>query len=181
VDVVGSTRIKAATDPLASEYTFGEYTKFVVASGKQFEGKLHSTAGDGIMLTFEHPRQAFKAARRIQGGMIEFNSFRNKTDHPFEVRCGIHTGAVMTSGQDVRSVEFSHVIDVTSHVQRIAPIGGIAITDDAAVFLPGGGKSVGDDTAEVHGEKVFLWSPTLATADLRAAIQQPPPLPPAAP
>ncbi|MGI8924458.1 MAG: adenylate/guanylate cyclase domain-containing protein [Fimbriimonadales bacterium] len=180
MDVVSSTRIKAATDPLASEYTFGEYTKFVVDSGKQFEGKLHSTAGDGILLTFEHPRQAFQAARRIQGGMIEFNSFRNKTGQPFELRCGIHTGAVMIAGGDARSVEYSHVIDVTAHVQRVAPIGGIAITDDAAVFLPGGGRSVGDETTEIQGEKVFLWRPASTTPELRGAMQ-PPPLPPAAP
>lgn len=175
VDVVGSTRIKSACDPLASEYTFGQYTNFIVDCGKQFGGSLHSTAGDGIILTFEHPKQAFQAARRIQGGMLEFNSFRNRTGTPFEVRCGIHTGVVMTAGKDVSSVAYSHVLDVVSHVQKFAPPSGIAVTDDAAVYMPGGGAGIGEAGGEIQGETVYIWTSHSAPANLVPAFSPPPP------
>lgn len=176
VDVAGSTRIKGAVDGFISEYTFGEYTNFVVTCANQFGGTLHSTAGDGVLLTFEHPNDAFQAARRIQVGMLEFNAYRNKTGQPFALRCGIHTGAVMTAGKDLRSVAYSHVLDIASHVQRAAPVGSVAVTEDAAIFLPGGSASVGTDTVEAQGVRAYVWyAPALAPA--APAIGAPPPPP----
>lgn len=164
VDVEGSRRIKEGADALSAEYTFTEYTNFVVACAKQFGGELHSTAGDGVLLVFDHPDQALNAAKRIQAGMLEFNAFRNRTGAPFILRCGIHTGAVVAPGRDVRSVAHSHVIDLAAHAQKQAPAGGVAITEDATVFLPGGAESIGEETADVHGKRIFIWRSAAATA-----------------
>lgn len=175
VDVAGSTRIKSTTDPLASEYSFGEYTNFVVSSSQKFGGSLHSTAGDGVLLTFDHPQQAFQAARRIQAGMLEFNTFRNRTGTPFELRCGIHTGVVVAPTKDLRSVAYSHVIDLASHVQRQAPPGGIAVSEDAAVFLQGGAPAVGTESVEVQGLRAVIWRSGLEATGVAAASAPPPP------
>jgi class 3 adenylate cyclase len=176
VDVVNSTGIKREADPLSAEYSFGEYTQFVTNSGNQFGGVVHSTAGDGVLLAFEHPYPAFQAARRIQAGLPEFNQHRNKTGIPFSARCGIHTGAVMAAGGDIRSVAFSHVIDMTTHVQRLAPEDGIAVTEDAAAFMPGGTDCVGEEVGEVQGKRTYLWRPP-APAPSAAAFDRPPPPP----
>lgn len=177
VDVVDSTKIKASTDPLTTEYSFGEYTKFVIGCAAQFNGQLHSTAGDGVLLVFDHPTDALQAAKRIVAGLIEFNAFRNKTKHPFAVRCGIHTGSVMSASGDARDVSYSHVIDLSAHVQRSAPVNGIAITSDAALFLPGGPASAGDPAGEVHGKPVFEWRSAPTFERIPVAEQTPPPLP----
>jgi class 3 adenylate cyclase len=175
VDVVGSTRIKQEADPLAAEYSFGEYTSFVVGAARRFGGEVHSTAGDGVMLTFEHPADAFKAARHIQAGLLEFNTYRNKTGSPFAVRCGIHTGAVMAPGSDLRSVSYSHVIDVAAHAQRQAEPGGIAITEDSAMYLPGGPEGLRAKAVEVQGTRAYLWAASPASPPPSAQTPPPPP------
>ncbi|MCH8274966.1 MAG: adenylate/guanylate cyclase domain-containing protein [Armatimonadetes bacterium] len=175
VDVEGSTEIKTAADPLAVEYSFGEYTKYVQEVTKRHGGRLHSTAGDGVLLTFEHPHQAFMAARRLQAGMLEFNAFRNRTGEAFQVRCGIHTGTVVAPGGRTEDVNYSHVIDVAAHAQKAAPPGGIAITEDAAVFVPGGPDGISPTRVDVKGIGAVIWQSQAAMAAGPAETPPPPP------
>lgn len=157
VDVVGSTEMKSNADPLEVEYSFGEYTKYVIEVAAQFDGRLHSTAGDGILLVFDHPQAAFLASRRLHAGLIEFNAFKNRIGSPFQIRCGIHTGTVVAPAGDAGSVNYSHVIDIAAHVQKAAPAGGTAVSEDAAEYIPGGPKAIGKEEVDVHGKRVFLW------------------------
>ncbi len=164
VDIVGSTRMKETSDPLVVEYTFNEYHEFVTRIAKKYGGHVHSTAGDGIICAFEHAQHAFAAAKNIQSGLPEWNTFRNRIGMPVLVRCGIHSGMVMSPpGGDVTAVNFAHVIDMASHLQKVAPTGGIAVSESAAGQITGGHNSIGKDSVQVHDMRAILWTPKVST------------------
>ncbi len=176
VDIAGSTQMKVNSDPLALEYTFNEYHEFVARITRKYGGNIHSTAGDGIICAFDNPQQAFAAARNIQTGIGEWNVFRNRLGTPIAMRCGIHTGTVITaSGGDVKSVNFAHVIDMAAHLQKESHVGGIAISDDAANQMVGGPRTVGQDRIMVQNTGATLWSPKKSTQS--ADFSSPPKLP----
>jgi class 3 adenylate cyclase len=158
VDIVGSTKMKEIADPLSVEFTFTEYHKFVEMIAKRYGGAIHSTAGDGITAAFDHPQRAFSAARTIQAGLIELNTHRNKIGKPITLRCGIHTGSVVSpSAQDITTLNFAHVIDVASHVQKICPPGGVAISEAAAIQILGVPGLNAAQKSEVSGVRARIW------------------------
>lgn len=176
VDIVGSTRMKQNADPLAVEFTFNEYHQFVERIVRKNGGQIHSTAGDGVTCAFDHPQQAFGAARNLQAGLIELNMLRNKLGVPLTLRCGIHSGTVVTpDASDVTSLNFAQVIDIAAHLQKITPPGGIAVSEAAAGGLIGGMDAVGTERGEVEGVHAAIWVPKRAAAAVGAA--EPPPLP----
>ncbi len=176
VDIVGSTKMKAHADPLSVEFTFNEYHTFVERTVKRYGGRVHSTAGDGVTAAFDHPTHAFGAAKNIQAGLLELNAFRNKIGEPIVLRQGIHTGAVVApDATDVTSLNFSHVIDVAAHFQKAAPPGGVAVSDPAALHLPGGPNAVGEERLHVSGVEGAIWLPK--TAPIGAPATVPPPIP----
>ena len=167
VDIVGSTRMKETADPLSIEFTFNEYHTFVEMITKKHGGRVHSTAGDGMTCAFDHPHQAYAAARNIQAGIIELNTFRNKLGVPLILRCGVHTGTVVapTAG-DIKSVNFAHVIDIAAHLQKVCPAGGVAVSEPSATALPGGPAAVGTERVEVMGVPAVIWQPRSTPAQL---------------
>ena len=179
IDIVGSTRMKEVADPLAVEFTFTEYHKYVERAAKKFSGTIHSTAGDGVTCAFEHPAQAFNAAKSIQMGLIELNTFRNKIGVPIRVRQGIHTGTIIAADSgDIRSVNFAHVIDVAAHLQKQATPGSIVVSDTALPYVPGQGAAVGTDRVSAAGVGGLVWVPKVTAAESTSATPPPPnPLP----
>lgn len=158
LDVVGSTKMKLDADPLAVEFTFTEYHGFVERIAEKHFGKIHSTAGDGITVAFEHPQNAFNAARQIQTGLVEFNAFRNKIDQPLQLRAGIHTGQVVApEAGNMTSINFASVIDIAAHLQKESPVGGVAVSDAASLAITGGSGSIGTDRVCVHDTWATIW------------------------
>lgn len=158
LDVVGSTKMKLGSDPLAVEFTFTEYHQFVERIAEKHFGKIHSTAGDGITVAFEHPQNAFNAARQIQTGLVEFNAFRNKLDQPVQLRAGIHTGQVLApEAGNMSSINFASVIDIAAHLQKECPIGGVAVSDAASMAITGGASAIGTDRVTVHDMGATIW------------------------
>ena len=184
VDIVGSTRMKEKADVLSVEYTFSEYHRFVERITLRNGGRVHSTAGDGVTCAFENPASGYAAARTIQSGLVELNQFRNKIGEPIVLRCGIHTGTVnMPDGADITSVNFSHVIDVAAHVQKVCPAGGIAISDASAMQIPGGAATVGTERTQVGNVGATIWLPRStparaghSIADASLPVQPPTPV-----
>lgn len=175
-DIVGSTRMKSLADPLAVEFTFNEYHKFVELVVRKHGGSVHSTAGDGVTCAFAHPSQAFSAGKHLQVGLGELNQFRNRIGVPISLRVGIHTGTVLTPAKDdVRSVNFSEVIDVAAHLQKICPVGGVAVSEKAAAFLPGGMTVVGNERVATQTARGAVWMPRTMLPAAESA--SPPPLP----
>ena len=158
LDVVGSTQMKLNADPLAIEFTFNEYHNYVRRISEKHFGNIHSTAGDGITVAFEHPQNAFNAARQIQTGLVEFNAFRNKIDTPLQLRAGIHTGQVLApEAGNMTSVNFASVIDIAAHLQKECPVGGVAVSDDAGMGMTGGPTSIGSERVCVHDKWATVW------------------------
>lgn len=177
VDIVGSTRIKELADPLSIEYTFTEYHQFVERITRKYGGRVHSTAGDGLTCAFDTATQAFNAAKNIQAGMIELNTFGNKTGIPLVLRAGVHAGTVLTpTPGDISSLNFAHVIDIAAHMQKLAPPGGIVVSTPASEGLPGGPESVGRERVVTQNVEGIVWS----SKAIQSATGQsaPPPLPP---
>lgn len=125
VDVARSAEMKAAAGPLEVEFSFREYQNFVRDICESHGGQVHSTAGDGTIVEFEHAADAFQAAQALQREIGEFNRRRSRLPTPFRIRIGLHLGPVVA---DLDEVEFTEVIDVAAHCQAAAPVGGIALT-----------------------------------------------------
>lgn len=158
LDVVGSTKMKLNADPLAVEFTFTEYHNYVGRIAEKHFGNIHSTAGDGITVAFDNPQNAFNAARQIQTGLVEFNAFRNKIEIPLQLRAGIHSGQVVApEAGNMSSINFASVIDIAAHLQKECPIGGVAISDDAGIGLPGGTNAIGTERVCVHDTWATVW------------------------
>jgi class 3 adenylate cyclase len=165
VDIVGSTRMKEIADPLSIEFTFNEYHKFVEMVVRRYGGRVHSTAGDGMTCAFEHPQQGFAAAKNLQTGILELNTYRNKIGMPIALRCGVHCGTVMTpTAGDVKSVNFAHVIDIAAHLQKVCPEGGVVVSESAAAHLPGGLTAVGNERVEAQNVRGLVWIPRQSLA-----------------
>lgn len=175
LDVVGSTKMKQLADPLNVEYTFTEYHNWVEWVVQRYNGKVHSTAGDGITCKFDHPQHAYAAARYIQTGIVELNTFRNKIGVPITLRAGIHHGVVNApAGEDITKINFASVIDIAAHMQKVAPAGGIAVSKEAAQYVPGGAAAIGSNVVEISGVQGFVWQPRVVAAPSNGG---PPPLP----
>jgi class 3 adenylate cyclase len=162
VDCAQSTEMKYEADPLAVEFSFREFHGFiertVVASG----GSVQTTAGDSAIAQFPSASCAYVAAREIQARIGEFNRVVNKLAMPFRVRIGVHCGTVHGG---LSEVQFSDVIDVASHLQRFAPVGGIAVSESAVKGLPT--VSFVESGNRVSGFAVFVptdYAATPATA-----------------
>jgi class 3 adenylate cyclase len=159
VDIVGSTRAKAESDPLSVEFTFNEYHKYVESVAYKHGGRVHSTAGDGVTVAFEDPKRAYACGKSLLAGLFEFNAYRNKLARPIELRGGLHTGSVLAPGQDIKSVNFAHVIDIAAHMQKVCPIGCLAVSDTTATYIPGGKAVIGDEPIEAQDMKGVVWRP----------------------
>lgn len=159
LDVVGSTRMKTENDALSVEFTFSEYHRYIETIANRHGGRIHSTAGDGVICVFDEPSHAFDAGRAMLGGLFEFNTFRNRLNSSIELRAGLHTGTVSAPGNDASRVDFAHVIDLAAHLQKEAEPGTLAVSKDAAMDLPRGLDSVGNDRFSIDGFEAALWRP----------------------
>lgn len=136
VDVAGSTPMKEGADVGKVEYSFRAYQQLIADVTHEHKGKVVSTAGDGAVCSFADAASALGAARELQTRLPEFNATQNRLDAPFRVRIGLHAGE---TGVDLAAAPFNQVIDVAAHVERVAPVGGIALTDEVASRLPNEG------------------------------------------
>src|SRR5207249_2308616 len=62
IDVAGSTRMKEGEDPLAIEYSFRNYHRFVTRIVHVGGGKVYSSSGAGVLAAFERPQDSARAA-----------------------------------------------------------------------------------------------------------------------
>ena len=151
VDVVRSSAMKSGADSLNVEYSFREYQAWIERTCRPYRGRVHSTAGDGAVVAFPTCADALVAAKKLQGGIEAFNKSFNRLSTAFRVRIGLHVDQVQG---DLQQVQFSEVIDIAAHVEKISPASGIAATQevvaqlDEADFVP--------LARSVDGHAVFL-------------------------
>jgi len=151
VDVVKSSLMKAGSDPLKAEFSFRDYQEMVAGIAQKHGGRVHSTAGDGVVVAFDDCRAALDAAKSVQSEMPLFNQSRNRLSMPFRLRIGIHSGLVTG---DIDKVVFTEVIDIAAHSEKRAPVGGIVVTEKALERLTG--EPMAPLNEEIGGNRLFL-------------------------
>ena len=169
VDIVGSTRMKADNDPLAVEYTFTEYHRYIEQIVHKFGGRIHSTAGDGVTAVFDDPALAVRAGKATLAGLFEFNMARNKTSRDIVLRAGLHSGHVQAPGGDATDVDFALVIDLAAHMQKAAPAGSLAVSQATLARVPGHGLN--GESVAVDEHAALIWTPR--ARPLAAALVEP--------
>ena len=158
-DVAGSTRMKSDADPLAVEYSFRAFQDFIAAVAARRGGTVLSTAGDGAVFSFSSCAEGLYAAKEIQTKIGQFNSVTNRLPSAFRVRIGLHTGKVSAQLADV---PFNELLDIAAHVEREAPVGGIAVTQSVVEAVEQERVAALKDT--VDGQNVFVvLNPTLVS------------------
>ena len=151
VDCVKSTEIKRNSDALSVEISFREFHEYINNVALKYGGVIRSTAGDSAIVEFLDVQSAFHASQALQKGMADFNAKYNRLSQPFQIRIGIHCGKV---NGNLVEVQFSRVIDIAAHIEKIAPSGGIVVTDSVHEMLPDEKFIALEDP--VDGHKVFL-------------------------
>jgi len=132
VDVVGSTAMKNDADPLAIEYSFTEFHRYIAQRALEFGGAVRSTAGDGALITFPDANSAVSAGLAIQRGLDGFNAGGNRLPAPFCLRIGINTGSVHG---EATGVAFADAIDIAAHVEKACPVGQVCVTHQTIEHL----------------------------------------------
>jgi class 3 adenylate cyclase len=151
IDVAGSTTMKQGADPGRVEYSFRAYQEMIAEVTQERGGKVVSTAGDGAVCSFTDASSALETAREVQTRLPAFNAGTNRLEVPFRVRIGLHAGE---TGVDLSHAPFNALIDVAAHVERIAPVGGVAVTQELVALLPNEGFV--ELAAKVHGHRVSV-------------------------
>jgi class 3 adenylate cyclase len=147
VDVVGSSAIKQAAlttgDELAVEHAFVQYHRWVEQVVCAHGGRVHATAGDGVMCLFDDiggpfdaspETRAVRAARDLQTRLATFNEAQQAClSAPLRIRCGVSAGEVaIEPGVPVGHLQ-SAVIDRAATLQKRAAPGDIVVDHETAV------------------------------------------------
>ena len=144
VDIADSYGLKAS-EPRAERVfvSFERFRSYVAERVREHAGRILNSNGDEVMAFFESADGAVSCARSLLAALPVWNARENLLQRDFRVRIGIHTGR---SAVDLQSgVAYSPVLDVAGHLQKIAPIGGVliseatraALTEEPAGFEPG--------------------------------------------
>lgn len=155
VDAAKSTLMKVGEDPMIAELAFREYQDWIQKTSHEKEGRVHATAGDGAIVAFQGIHNAYLAAKKLQSSIDLFNIEKNRLASPFRIRIGIHSGQLQGH---VDEIMFTSVIDVAAHIESVAPIGGIAMSEVArnvlSDFMPNERFALLPE--EVDGYSVFV-------------------------
>lgn len=159
VDVAGSTRLKSNNDHLRVEFSFREYQSLVEEVSQRHGGYVFSTAGDGAIVAFPGSQVALEAAREIHSEMRDFNRKRNRLDQKFRIRIGLHSGE---TSADFGDAPFNELIDIAAHIEKVAPVGGIAVSQATAKDL--GDTELVELANAIDGQTVFYVQDSIGEA-----------------
>lgn len=129
IDVCHSLELKESEDPFLAQYSFVAYHDFVERMVSAYSGRIHSTAGDGVMACFERVEDCLGAARNLQSDLDRFNGTQNRLSLPFVLRMGIHTGNVVIDDSGEVNSMFAKTLDITGHIQKHAEPGRIELSE----------------------------------------------------
>ncbi len=124
-DMVGSTDYFKKYGDKAGRTMFQEHYEIATPIINEYGGKLIKALGDSVMASFVSPREAFKAAIRMQQQFSTYNNERSMQDR-VHVRIGIHYGNVIVEEKDI----FGDVVNVASKVTNLSNGGEIYVTQE---------------------------------------------------
>ena len=65
---------------------------------------------------------------------------------------------MLAPGKEATAVNFASVIDIAAHLQKEAPVGGLAVSQTTAAFL-GGLNAIGTEQVMVKNTSAAIWQP----------------------
>ncbi|NVK12920.1 MAG: tetratricopeptide repeat protein [Rhodobacteraceae bacterium] len=110
----GETEAVAAVRKLADE--------IIVPAARQYSGQLVKTLGDGFLLEFPSSLQAVKAALLISRKST--GQAANQGPRRLVLRMGIHSGNVISSGDDL----FGNCVNIAARLESLAGPGEICVS-----------------------------------------------------
>jgi class 3 adenylate cyclase len=128
MDVVGSTERASELGDRSWRLALDLFERMVREGLALFAGDLRSTAGDGILATFDGPARAIRCAWHIRDGLA-----RNGLD----VRSGLHAGEVTKRGDDVAGI----AVHIGARVSALAAPGEVLVTRTVRDLVAGSGIS----------------------------------------
>lgn len=126
VDVVGSTELAAQVGDRTWRVALGRFEQIVRTALAAFGGTLESTAGDGILATFDSPTRAIGCALRIR------DDARRSS---LEVRCGVHAGEITRRPDGVAGI----AVHIGARVGDLASPGEVLVTRTVRDLVVGSG------------------------------------------
>lgn len=129
LDVCHSLELKNSEDPFLAQYSFSAYHRFIERKVELNAGRIHSTAGDGVMACFETVEGCLNAARSLLHDLEAFNSTQNRLSLPFVLRVGVHTGSVIVDDEGEVNLMFAKTLDIAGHIQKHADPGQIELSE----------------------------------------------------
>jgi class 3 adenylate cyclase len=128
IDIAGSTKLKRGESDEQVVYSFTEYWKCVDAAAFAGKSWLLNRAGDGAIYVFKDADDAVQTGKAILKAIDRFNREVNTLSNPFTVRIGLDTGEIVADVSKERRDVFSRVLDISAHLQKMAPTSGIVIS-----------------------------------------------------
>ncbi len=127
-DVCGSTRLYETLGDQRAQQVIGDCIAFMLEIVEQHRGTLIKTIGDEIMVRFDDPNDAVRAACEIQE---ENESGREYAGQRISLRAGLHHGPAILDDGDV----FGDAVNVAARMAGIAKATQIITTGDTIAIL----------------------------------------------
>lgn len=125
-DVVGSTEFAAELGDRAWGVALERFEQIVRTTLAAYDGRLESSAGDGILATFDGPARAIRCAWRVREELRRSG---------LELRCGVHTGEVTRRPDGVSGI----AVHIGARVSALASPGEVLVTRTVRDLVAGSG------------------------------------------
>jgi pSer/pThr/pTyr-binding forkhead associated (FHA) protein len=130
VDVVNSYGMKAqAARADHIVVSFERFRSYVAAVVVEYGGHVLNSNGDELMCYFESTLDSVRAGSQILQRLGLFNAEENLLSVPFQFRVGVHSGRCLVDLD--QGVAYSPVLDVAGHLQKLADINGLMVSESA--------------------------------------------------
>ncbi len=124
-DVSGSTQLYERFGDTEAYDCISESLQRIVDHASQYGGRLIETIGDEVMIAFERPKDAARAACAMQQA---FDTTPVNKTHFIKIRIGFHFGPIE---YDERGRPFGDTINVAARVVALCEPGRIVATQDS--------------------------------------------------
>ena len=114
-DIVASTELAASLGDHRWRNLLDAHDRESRHQIERFGGRVVKTTGDGVMATFDQPRNAVHAAAALRTALLV---------HGVELRAGIHTGEIEVRGDDIGGI----AVNIAARVDGLAEAGQILVS-----------------------------------------------------
>jgi class 3 adenylate cyclase len=125
-DIVGSTERAAKVSDREWLNVLSEHDAIVRKEVDRYRGRLIKMIGDGALATFDGPARGVRCASEIRAATRRLG---------IEIRCGLHTGEIEISGDDVGGI----AVHIAQRVSALAEPGEVLVSRTVTDLVAGSG------------------------------------------